>query len=84
MKLSIATCTTVGEMRELLLAHPQLLHIRHAEVIQRLCDIGLSHDLAKKTWLYFVQNELPTMEESLNTQLTLDIPDVSWGHQNGK
>ena len=84
MKLKISTCMTVGEMHELLRAHPQLLHIRHAEVIQRLCDIGLNQDQAKKTWLFFAQKELPLMEESSSIQLTLDMSDVSWGPQNGK
>lgn len=73
MKYKIATCMTVGEMQELLLERPQLLHTRHAEVIQRLQDIGLSRDQAKKTWLYFAQRKLPLMEESSSIQLTLSL-----------
>lgn len=84
MKYRISMCMTVGEIAELLRDQPQLLHIHHAEVIRRLCNIGLSPDQARKTWLFFAQKEFLLTEECSSTQLTLDMSDVSWGVQNGE
>lgn len=84
MKFQISQCTTVGEIRELLLKQTPLLHTRHAEVIQHLCDIGLNPDQARETWLFIAQKELPFMEESSSTQLTLDIFSDSLEILNGK
>ena len=84
MRLKALKCMTAGEIVEALRGNPRLLHTLRVEDIQRLCRTGLSHDLAKRIWLYSAQRELPLMEECSSTQLTLDLFNDSKEAENGK
>lgn len=67
---------TKSEIYELTEEVIRSLRIRRAEAIAHICGTGLSQDLAKRIWLYSVQNELHVLEGSLNIRHTQDFTQV--------